>query len=162
MGAGAFAEAMRNEEPHGPPEPESPRREFQFKPTEFETTNRPADDTPGNASIDVQQIHRQATPPSSPPVAPAPKPAENEVHAILRANLAQANAKGQNEVIPESRRPSRRKRDYWLLLVGGNLAVAGAVSLMHKNVVTLAFGFSAMVFCSLALTWVMWVVLDDY
>jgi hypothetical protein len=162
MGAGAFAGAMRNEEPHGPPEPEPPRREFHFKPTEFEITNRPADDTPGNAPIDVQQFYRQAGVPSPSPAVPAPVKAENEVHAILRANVAQAEAEGLNKVVPQPRRLSRRKRDYWLLLVGGNLLVVGLVSVLHKNVVTLAFGFGAMIFCSLALTWVTWVVLDDY
>ena len=80
---------------------------------------------------------------------------------MLRENVAREKALGLNEVIPR-RRPSRRKRDYWLLLVGGNLLVLGAVSVMQRNIVTLAFGFSAMVFCSLALTWIMWVVLDDY
>jgi hypothetical protein len=159
---GSFAEAMRNEEPHGPPEPEPPRREFHFKPTEFETTNRPADDTPGNAPIDVQQLYRQAGARPPPPAANAPVKAENEVHAILRANVAQAEAKGLNEVIPQPRRPSRRKRDFWLLLAGGNLLVVGTVGVLHKNVITVIFGFSAMVFFSLGLIWVMWVVMDDY
>ena len=149
---------MRNEEPQGPPEPEPPRREFHFKPTEFETTNRPADDTPGNAPIDVQQLYRQA----GPPAPSAPVKAENEVHAILRANVAQAEAKGLNEVTPQPRRLSRRKRDFWLLLAGGNLLVIAAVLLTHKNVLTLIFGLSATVFFSLTLIWVMWFVIDDY
>ena len=97
--------SVKNEDPLGPPEPESPRREFRFKPTEFEVTNRPADGTPGNAPIDVTQLYRQA---NASPVAPSQT--ENEVHAMLRANLAKDAAKGLNEVIPARRRLSRRRR----------------------------------------------------
>lgn len=150
---------VKSDAPHGPPEPEPPRRDFKFKPTEFETTNRPADDTPGNARIDVKELNRQA---AAPPPANPPAPAENEVHALLRANLARAQAKGENEVIPQPRRPSRRKRDFWLLFIGGNLLFAGAVGALDKNAVTVIFGFSGMVFFSLGLIWVMWVVMDDY
>ena len=153
---------MRNEEPHGPPEPEPPRREFRFKPTEFEVANRPADDTPANAPIDVTQLYRQANAPAPVPGAVAPSQAENQVHAVLRANLAKDEAKGLNAVVPQARRPSRRKRDFWLLFIGGNLLVAGTVGVLNKNAVTLIFGFSAIVFFSLGLIWVMWVVMDDY
>jgi hypothetical protein len=153
---------VKNEEPQGPPEPEPPRREFHFKPTEFEVTNRPVNATPADAPIDVRQLYRQGATPSPPTHAGTkPAPAENDVHDILRANLARAQAKGQNEVIPV-RRVSRRKRDYWLLLIGGNLTVVGLVLLLQKNFVTLVFGFSAMILVSIALTWIMWFVMDDY
>lgn len=147
---------MRNEDPLGPPEP--PSRTFQFKPTAFEVSNRPAGETPADQPIDVHQLNRLAGPPP-PPVA---APAENEVHAILRANLARAQAKGENDVMLPPRRPSRRQRDFWLLFIGGNLLAAGAVGVLHRNVVTVVFGFSAMVFFSLGLIWVMWFVMDDY
>ena len=145
----------------GPPDPpEALPREFHFKPTAFARANRPADATPGNAPIDVAQLYRAASAPAPAPA--APRKAENEVHAILRANLAADVAKGLNQVVLQNRRPSRRKRDYWLVLVGGNLGFAGAMLLAHKNVVTLVFGFSGMVFFSIGLTWIMWAVLDDY
>jgi hypothetical protein len=124
--------------------------------------NRPVDESsPGNAPIDVHQLYRQANA-APPPLAPARPPAENEVHAILRANLAHDQAQGLNEVIPQRRRPSRRKRDFWVLFVGGNSLVVGTVGLLHKNPVTLVFGFSAIIFFSLGLIWVMWMVMDDY
>jgi hypothetical protein len=157
---------MRNEEPYGPPEPEALRREFRFKPTEFEVANRPVDATPANAPIDVNQLYRQANAPKPPPPArgnpTAPPPAENEVHAVLRANLARAQAQGENEVIPARRRLSRRKRDYWLLLALGNALVVGIVLAVGINAMTLAFGFTGIVVLSLVLTWIMWMVLDDY
>ena len=154
--------SVKNEDPLGPPEPEPPRREFRFKPAAFESANRAVDPTLGDFPIDVKNLNRQAAPSSPPPAASAPPPAENEIHAILRANLARDQAKGENEVVPQNRRPSRRKRDFWLLLIGGNLLVAGTVGVLQKNVVTVVFGFSAMVFFSLGLIWVMWVVMDDY
>lgn len=154
---------MRNEEPQGPPAPEPPRREFHFKPTEFEVANRPAGATPADAPIDVKQLFRQAQTKSPPPAAgaAAPAPAKNEVHDLLRANLARARAQGEHDVIPV-RRVSRRKRDYWTLLIGGNLLVVAVVLLLQKNVISLIFGFSAMVFVSIAVTWIMWFVMDDY
>jgi len=143
-----------------PPDPENPRREFQFKPSEFERDNRPAQPDGSNAPIDVRQHFRSASPASAVP-GTAVKP-ENEVHAILRSNVAHAKARGLHEVIPQRRRPSRRRRDYWLMLAGGNLLVVGAVLALHANVVTLIFGLSAVVLFSLGLTWVMWFVMDDY
>ena len=146
--------------PRTPPEPENPRREFRLKPPEFERANRPADAFGDNAPVDVQQILREANARRPPPTAPGP--AENDVHAMLRDNAARARAQGLNEVIPQRRRPSRRKRDYWLMLVGGNLLVVGAVLGLHSNVVTLIFGLSAVILFTLGLTWVMWAVMDDY
>ncbi|MEO6874681.1 MAG: hypothetical protein ABI222_07655 [Opitutaceae bacterium] len=145
-----------------PREPEATPRTFRFKPTEFERANTPSDNTPGNTPIDVKQHFRRAAAPKSPAAGLTQAKAENEVHAMLRANLAKAEAKGLNAVRAQPRRTSRRTRDYWLLLIGGNLLVIGLLCVMSKNVMTLAFGFSAMVFCSLALTWIMWGVLDDY
>lgn len=149
---------MRNEDPQGPPAPEPPRRDFRFKPAEFEQTNRAADAAPGPAPLDVRQLNRAAGPPTS----SAPVNNENEVHAILRANAARAQARGANAVILQPRRPSRRKRDYWMLLVGGNLLIVALVFGLHPNVVTVVFGFSGVIFFSLGLSWVMWVVMDDY
>ncbi len=154
--------SVKNDDPQGPPPPDPPPREFKLKPTEFERVNRPADATPGNAPIDVRQLYKQAN--ASPPLQKASPPpaAENDVHAILRANVDEAKAQGHYDVIPERQRVSRRTRDFWMLLIGGNVLMVGALAVLHRNPVTLVFGFSAMVFCSLALTWVMWFVMDDY
>ena len=148
--------------PPNPPEPETPRRAFQFKPPDFERANRPANEDPGSVPIDVKQLYRQAGSPAPVPGAVAPSQADNEVHAILRANVARAEAQGLNQVVPQRRRPSRRKRDFWLLFISGNLLVVATVSGLHLNVVTLIFGLSGIVMFSLGLIWVMWVVMDDY
>jgi hypothetical protein len=152
-----------SDEPLGPPEPEPASREFRLKPTDFERVNRPVNESgPGNAPIDVQQLYRQANLPPPPPTPGAAPPRENDVHAILRDNVAREKAQGLNAVVPQRRPVSRRTRDFWVLFVGGNSLVVGMVALLHKNPVTLVFGFSAIVFFSLGLIWVMWMVMDDY
>ena len=57
---------------------------------------------------------------------------------------------------------SRRKRDYWLLLIGGNLAIIGLVGLFQLNPVTVVFGFAGVIILTVSLTWIMWFVMDDY
>jgi hypothetical protein len=146
--------------PPDPQDPENPRREFRFKPPEFEPDNRPAELHGSNAPIDVSQHYRLASRP-----APAPGTAvkaENEVHAILRANVARAEAKGLNQVVPGRRRPSRRKRDYWTMLAGGNLLVGGVMLAAHNSIPMLVLGLSGAVLFSVGLTWMMWFVMDDY
>ena len=146
----------------GPAEPEAPRRDFHFKPTEFERANPPAGAKAGPGPIHVAQLYRAANSPAHPAPAAAPAPAENDVHAILRANHAANEAKGLNQVIPQEPPPSRRKRDYWLLLIAGNLLFGGFAVLTRGNPITLVFGFSGMIFFSVGLTWIMWGVMDKY
>lgn len=57
---------------------------------------------------------------------------------------------------------SRRKREFWLLLVGGNLFIIGGVWLSGINVITVIFGLAALIIFSLGLSWVMWQVMDRY
>ena len=145
-----------------PPEPEAPRREFQFKPTEFERTEPPPG-TPTHAQpVDLRQIYRAANAPATPPPSTPPVQAENDVHAILRANLAANDAKGLNAVTLEKRRVSRRKRDYWTLLTLVILVFGGAMYLSRGAPIPLMFAFSGLIFCCVALTWIMWGIMDDY
>jgi hypothetical protein len=78
------------------------------------------------------------------------------VHAILRENLARANAAGLNEVTPPAPRKSRRKRDYILALIAGNTFFI--VGLKYNPV----FAGAGLIIFNVGVTWVMWVVMDDY
>ncbi|MDB6127291.1 MAG: hypothetical protein JWM35_1187 [Verrucomicrobia bacterium] len=153
--------------PPDPDEPERPRREFKFKPTEFERTNRSLDEEDSIAPIDVRDLFKASTaarPPASakPPAAPsAPTPAANDVHAILESNLKHANEAGENEVSLRPKPPSRRKRDYWLLLVASNLFFIVCMA-VARNIGASVFGGAGMILVSIGLTWVMWFVMDDY
>jgi predicted phage tail protein len=91
-----------------------------------------------------------------------PTPAPTDVHQMLRDNLARENAAGMNVVKPVPKRRSRRKRDFWLMLVLGNLAIAATVHLAGGSVMSNLFGLAGIILLSVSLAWVMWFVMDDY
>jgi len=89
------------------------------------------------------------------------KSAEHDVHAILQHNLSVQQQAGLNEV--EFRpRNSHRRRDYLFLLIAGNLLITGIVAVGKFNPIIVIFGTSAAFVFVLILTWIMWVVMDDY
>ena len=153
-----------------PDAPDPPRKLYKFKAAEFESVNGVRRDSPlheaqplpdpgivesDKVRIDVRDLARAAALPSA-TVRAAPAAPTNEVHTMLRDNLSRANAAGVNRVDPTRRRPSRRKRDYWLALAFGNglLAVATMISPI--------FGAAGVIIYNLGLTWIMWFVMDDY
>jgi hypothetical protein len=91
-----------------------------------------------------------------------PTPAPTDVHQVLWDNLARENAAGLNVVKPAPKRPSRRKRDFWLVLIGGNLAIMASVGFTSINVVSVVYGFAGIILLSSGLIWIMWFVMDDY
>ncbi|HTZ22231.1 MAG TPA: hypothetical protein VMC06_15210 [Opitutaceae bacterium] len=97
----------------------------------------------------------------NPPTA-TPTPAPTDVYQVLRDNLARENAAGMNAVKPKPKRPSRRKRDFWLMLVLGNLTIVSTLFFTGRNVISTLFAFGGVVLLSSGLTWVMWFVMDDY
>ena len=168
-----------------PEEQDPPRKFYDLKEAEFEAVNQQSDH---QASIDVKDLFRQASGPASPkasgpqqtldPRQPAaapgmtisgipvrPKPAEaSDVHGMLRENLDRANAAGLNELEEKPPRPSRRKRDYWFLMISGNcvLGVLFAGAVATRNAFLMAFSAAGIGLVSAGLTWVMWFVMDDY
>ena len=90
-----------------------------------------------------------------------PTPAPTDVYQVLQDNLAHENAAGMNVVKPVPPRPSRRKRDFWLVLIGGNLAIMASVGFTSINVMTVIYGFAGVILLSSGLTWIMWFVMDD-
>jgi predicted phage tail protein len=91
-----------------------------------------------------------------------PTPAPTDVHQMLRDNLARENAAGMNVVKPVPPRRSRRKRDFWLMIVLGNLTIAALVLVTGGNLGAVLLGSAGIVGLSASLTWVMWFVMDDY
>lgn len=83
-------------------------------------------------------------------------PDPNDVRTMLGGNLTAANKAGLNEVKVPTRRASRRKRDYILALIAGNLFFG------FGTVVSPVFGGAGLILYNSGLTWVMWVVVDDY
>jgi hypothetical protein len=158
-----------------PDESDPPRKFYDLKPKEFERVN----ETPAAAApdlradpgilpakrerIDARDLARQGTGKGQlldGTNAAANRP--NQIHVVLQENLAKANAAGLNDLAPMVKRPSRRKRDFWLVLVPVNAFFAFAAFGPFANPVSFVYGVGGMAFFSAALTWVMFGVMDDY
>jgi hypothetical protein len=164
-----------------PDDPTPPRKHYKFKTAEFASINevpthlslteaQPKPD-PGivpstKVRIDVRDLVRASlVKPAATPAAPpttASTARRNEVHALLQDNLTRADAAGLNEVSPAPKPRGRRKRDYIVTLVAGNLGFAVLAGLSGFNVVGTLFALGGMVLFSCATTWIMWFVMDDY
>jgi hypothetical protein len=193
-----------------PDDADPPRKFYELKPRDFERVNPPvpaermvqpvapprAAPDP-SAPIDVRDLIRQGAgtgkilrgpaPAASAPHASNSPNAANDVQAVLLENLARADAAGLNEVAPPTRPYRRRRRDYLVLMIGGNGFIAGLYSLEMlfgfqvqcmaaqmpnefwnlvrfavQNPATYAMGLVGMVFFSLCVTWLLYGVLDNY
>ena len=158
-------------------EPDPPRKFYGFKPSEFEAANEPprspspAADTPPAPDpgivpvhgdrIDVRELARIATGdgPALGPNTVANRP--NEVHAILRDNLARANAAGLNDVSLRQRR-SRRLRDYLIAVTLLNGPLGGAVWFFRREPIMLIPIVAAFIFFNIRFAWHVWAIMDDY
>ena len=159
-------------------EPDPPRKFFQLRPTSFERVNPPpADDAdllagniPAQADYpdppadpnDVRTLARQAAAGTPLLGANAPSARDNAIHEVLRENHAHANRAGLNDVVLPRKRRSRRKRDYWLLLLSLDAFFLAVAFGPFSNPVTLIYGLAGFIMYTLGLTWVMWFVMDDY
>lgn len=138
-----------------------PRKKYGFKEREFQRDNAPAAENPLPTAKELAMmsgpVARSASDTPSQPKTSDP----NDVYAVLRENQRVAKQHGLNEVqIKETK--SRRKRDFWLVLVGGNLAIIGAVWFSGINVTTVVFGLAGLIVFSIGLSWIMWQVMDRY
>lgn len=160
-----------------PDDPTPPRKHYKFKTAEFARINEVPTDLsltgaqpkpdPGivptaKVRIDVRDLVRASLVTPAAPPTPASTPRPNEVHALLRDNLTHADAAGLNDVSPAAQPRGRRKRDYILTLVVGNLVFAVLAGLSGFNLVGTLFAVGGMVLFSCAATWIMWFVVDDY
>ena len=67
-----------------------------------------------------------------------------------------------DELTPRPRRISRRKRDYWIVLIPLNAFFGFFAFGPYRNPMTFAFGVGGMIIVTVGLTWVMWFIMDDY
>ncbi len=154
-------------------EADPPQKHYQLRPTAFERVNAPppdatapeassADSRPADGPIEAKTLARQAMngqPLLGNQAAPAPL---NDVQQLLRDNLDRANAAGINNVHTPTRRPSRRKRDYWLILIPLNGFFATVAFGPSQNPMTFTYGIAGIIVATVGLTWIMWFVMDDY
>lgn len=146
-----------------PDEPDPPRKNYGFKEREFKRDSRRASSVPPMpTATDLAKLA------GGPVVAGAPKSAPkagdpNDVHAILAANRAVERKFGGDEVKPTTT-GSRKKRDYWLVFLSLDIVFGGIVALGIKqaNPFFLVFGLTGMVIFGIAITWIMWQLVDRY
>jgi hypothetical protein len=129
---------MATDDPTAPPAPEAepgPPVRFQAGTPRFENVNDPGDGGP--PAVDVPQL--------------------------LRENVARAKAAGVNDLASKPPHCSRRRRDYWWLIIATNL-LFGLVALAagHASPLLCVGALTGMAVFSAALTWLMWFVMDDY
>ncbi len=143
-----------------PDEADPPRKNYGFKEREFKRDNAPG----GGANPTAKELAILAGPVAQhgkAALGSAKKDDPNDVYAVLEANRAVEKKSGLNEVeIREIK--SRRKRDYLILMIGGNLAILGGVALGGFNIVSVIFGLAGLIMFTLSLTWIMWQVMNKY
>ncbi len=160
-------------------EPDPPRKFYNLKPREFERVNdvmplpvdRAIRDTSNTApplptgAIDVHTLAKQAQAPGDRPMLKKDRDATgpaNEIHGMLRENLARANATGANDLGPAPKRKNRRTRDYFLVLIPVNALFAFFAFGPMSNPVTFVYGVAGIAFFTVALTWVMFGIMNKY
>ena len=149
-----------------PDEADPPRKNYGFKDREFKRDNVPTSDLTRNPT--VQELAKMAgAAPSKAKgdlstVGPA-KADPNDVHAVLQRNREAEKKLGGDE-IEVKKVSSHRKRDYWLVFLTAELVFGGVVTLglKQQNPFFLVFGLTGMVIFGLAITWIMWQLMDRY
>ena len=160
-----------------PDDSDPPRKFYQFKPKQFDAVNEHASQPPSppdatsvpdpgpselnQGRIDVRDLFKQANT-AGPALSARKRQDANDVHALLAVNHARADSAGLNQVARTPRRASRRKRDYWLLMVVFNAFFGFVVFGPYRNPMTFVYGLAGIILVSLGLTWIMWFVMDDY
>ena len=142
-----------------------PRKHYGLKPREFERVNaRPGDLLPGEGPppVDVRDLNRIAAGSRPPQSVPPRAAADNDVRALLRANLEHRRAAGLEEATPPAPRRSRRKRDYWLVLIPVDLFFTALLVTPGMSPGIKLYALAGLVMFTLSFTWVMWFVADDY
>lgn len=127
-----------------PDTPDPPRKNYGFKPKDFERVNAPRPEA-GAA-------------PETPPMA-------NDVFAIRRDLRAREIATGGDELAPPDRPVRRRrKRDYWLLtlVINGVLIPLTIWGYRAGNLMVLVSSAAGLILANLGLWWIVWVLMDDY
>lgn len=119
-----------------PAEEEPKPRSFAFKAKEFERVNAPTG----------------AQEPS----------ADHDVYALRRQIREREQAAGLDNLVTRPKRRSRRRRDYWLLLLASNVVFGTLALLGRGNPAVFISGLAGAIILSIGLTWVMWFIMDDY
>jgi hypothetical protein len=131
------------------------RVQLHFKARPFKKVNLPSESpVDHHALIAAANQGKPALPTGGQPAA---KP-KNEVENILQLNREREKQAGLDELKPMPPRPNHRRRDYWIIIIGGNLAILLGLGSIAGLIITsmLAAFFTA------GITWVMYGVMSRY
>jgi hypothetical protein len=98
------------------------------------------------------------------PLDPPSKPGDEEaikVHDILMQNRVAEEKAGWGRIKRWTGRKSKRNRDFILLVGGLDITIAMVMKVLN-NPVTMIYGIAAIVLATSTISWVMFVVNDDY
>jgi hypothetical protein len=138
-----------------------PRKNYGFKVREFKRDNQAASGEPPMPTAKEMAIMAGPVV-KSPTGATGPKADDpNDVYNSLQKNRAIEQKLGLHQVEIKKVK-SRRKFDFWVVLVGGNLAIITLVAVLGLNPATFVFGLAGLIIFSLGLSWIMWQVMDRY
>jgi len=87
--------------------------------------------------------------------------AAHDVHAIRRELREREQAAGLDAVDVKNVR-SRRRRDYWALLLLADALLALIAWEGRGNAFVLVSAAAGLIVATIGLTWIMWFVMDDY
>jgi hypothetical protein len=112
-----------------------------------------ADPPPRKFTLKAKDFTRENVPSTPPPPT---------VHEVLQANLT-VQKSIEPKVLPHlyDRRTKRRK-DYWITMIAGNLLAAGCALLLPSNAVALVYLLAFVVIFNVSLLWVMFQIMDKY
>jgi len=141
--------------------PDPPRKNYDFKERTFRRDNAPSSGQPPMPT--AKELAMMAGPAA--PTAKSPRTPKagdpNDVFALLQHNRSMENRLGLDQV--EIRKiKSRRKRDYWLLLLSSEALLGVITYLGRGNPVTFVCGLAGMVMVGVSLTGIMWQIMDRY
>ncbi len=156
-----------------PDEADPPRKHYGFKEREFKRDNAlTSAEPPPPTAKELAIMSGHKIPPASRPAAGTAKEGPpsialakegdpNDVYAVLQANRAVEQNGGLNEVEIKEQK-SRRKRDYWLILISSEVVLGTLAVLGRGNPFVLACSIAAMGLVAFGLTWIMWQVMNKY
>ena len=87
---------------------------------------------------------------------------DHDVYAIRRDLRAREMAAGLDATSPKPAKMSRRKKDYLLLMIAGNLLFLTFLVNGRGNVMVMVYSFSGMILYSISVSWIMWQIMSDY
>jgi hypothetical protein len=112
-----------------------------------------ADPPPRKFILKAKDFTRENVPSTPPPPT---------VHEVLQANLT-VQKSVEPEVLPHLHdRRTKRRQDYWITMLAGNLLAAGCALLLPLNADAIVGLLAFVALFNLGLLWVMFQVMDKY